>query len=343
MKRHTVRLASLAAIAILLIAASAPIAAAASATGLADAPEAQSLLVLSGLQRIRFASDATSAVVSGDLAANSTARYILRAGAGQLMDVGLSAPDGVSLYVTTADGRALARLTGSSTAFRGILPRTGDYILRVTSGAAPASYSLNVMIPQRVSFRTGTTSATLTAHVDAHQSLDYILRARAGQLLDISVTPDNSVQLILYGVDGSVLRSGMGEGASFRGPLPLSEDYIATVRAGDQGITFTMTATIPQRINFQPGAFSGSVRGSLRSSQTQYYVLRAAQDQTMTVKVTPDNAVQLIIYGADGAVLKSGMGGGASFTGKLPSTQDYILALRAGPTPAAYTLQVTIR
>ncbi|HEX7974685.1 MAG TPA: hypothetical protein VF498_09775, partial [Anaerolineales bacterium] len=165
----------------------------------------------------------------------------------------------------------------------------------------------------------------------------------AGQLLDISVTPDNSVQLILYGVDGSVLRSGMGEGASFRGPLPLSEDYIATVRAGDQGITFTMTATIPQRINFQPGAFSGSVRGSLRSSQTQYYVLRAAQDQTMTVKVTPDNAVQLIIYGADGAVLKSGMGGGASFTGKLPSTQDYILALRAGPTPAAYTLQVTIR
>ncbi|HEX7973771.1 MAG TPA: hypothetical protein VF498_05125, partial [Anaerolineales bacterium] len=148
MKRHTVRLASLAAIAILLIAASAPIAAAASATGLADAPEAQSLRVVSGLQRIRFASDATSAVVSGDLAANSTARYILRAGAGQLMDVGLSAPDGVSLYVTTADGRALARLTGSSTAFRGILPRTGDYILRVTSGAAPASYSLNVMIPQ---------------------------------------------------------------------------------------------------------------------------------------------------------------------------------------------------
>jgi hypothetical protein len=41
--------------------------------------------------------------------------------------------------------------------------------------------------------------------------------------------------------------------------------------------------------------------------------------------------------------LRSGMGEGASFTGVLPSTQDYILVVRAGPNPVSYTLRVTIQ
>lgn len=344
MKRLLIRLTSLAAIAILLISASAPLAAAASAASPTEAASAQSLLAVSALKRIRFASGATSAVASGSLAASSTDRYILRAAAGQLMDVDLSAPDGVTLAVRTTGGRALAALTGGSTAFRGYLPYSGDYLLVVTGGASTASYSLSVIIPERISFRPGATSATLTAHLAAQQSLDTILRAQAGQLMDISVTPDSSVQLILFGVDGSVLRSGMGEGSSWRGTLPLSEDYIATVRAGDQPVTITMTVTIPQRINFQPGSFSGSVRSFLRSSQTKDYVLRAAQGQTMTVKVTSGQALQLIIYGEDGTVLRSGMGEGSSWSGTLPSSQDYIVSVRAGPdTWAFYTLQVTIR
>ena len=46
---------------------------------------------------------------------------------------------------------------------------------------------------------------------------------------------------------------------------------------------------------------------------------------------------------ADGTVLKSGMGEGTSFNGVLPSTQDYILVVRAGAANAAFTLGVTIK
>ena len=59
----------------------------------------------SSLKRIRFARGATSAEVNGELLANSTARYVLRADARQLMDVTLSAPAGVSLKVTSTSGR----------------------------------------------------------------------------------------------------------------------------------------------------------------------------------------------------------------------------------------------
>jgi hypothetical protein len=292
--------------------------------------------------RIRFDRGATSAIVSGNLAANSSVRYVLWARAGQLMEVLLSPTEGARLSITTSSGRALTPLTGSSIGFRGYLPRSGDYWIEVKAGSQTVSYSLNITIPQRISFNAGATSATLAGQLTAHKGLDYILRAQAGQLLDIEITPANSVQLVIYGVDGTVLRSGMGEGSSFRGELPSSQDYLVSVRAGPQEVSYSMRVAIPRRISFQRGAISGTEYGRLSASKSQYYVLRALKNQTMQVEITPAEGMQLVIYGADGTVLKSGMGEGASFKGQLPSTQDYVLLLTAGTQPVRYTLRVTI-
>jgi len=295
------------------------------------------------LTRISFVAGGTSAVVSGDLAAKSSVRYVLRALANQLMDVTLTAPAGASLVVTTAFGRVLPAVTISSTSFRGYLPRNGDYIIEVRSDSQALSYSVNVSIPERVSFARGATSAALTGKVSAHQSHDYILRARAGQVLEINVAPENGLQLIIFGVDGTVLRSGMGEGSSFRGELPLSQDYIVTVRAGEVDVSYTMDVIIPARISFARGAVSASLNGWVKANGSQYYVLRALKDQTMKVDVTSARAVQLIIYGVDGVVLKSATSAGTSFSGVLPGTQDYIVAVKAGATAAYFTLKVTIK
>ena len=63
----------------------------------------------------------------------------------------------------------------------------------------------------------------------------------------------------------------------------------------------------------------------------------------MSVNATPEGLVRLIIYGADGTVLMSGMGEGASFSGTLPSDQDYIVAVEAGPQAVAYNLEMSIQ
>ncbi len=305
-------------------------------------------LTSSNITRIRFARGATSAVVSGNLPANATARYVLRAGVGQLMDVSLSAPEGVSLKVTASGGRALTPIKGTSgpTGFRGYLPRTGDYTLAVASGSQAVSFSLNVFIPQRIRFDRGATSATLEGHLDAHQGLDYILHARDGQILEINVTPETAdipLQLIIYGVDGTVLRSGMGEGSSFRGVLPENQDYLISVRAADKAADFSMVVIVPQRIRFITGATSASVFTRLPAYHTQYYSLHALEGQTMQVKITPGSSLQLIIYGVDGTVLKSGMGEGSNFSGELPSTQDFILAVKTAARWVSYRLRVTIK
>ena len=200
--------------------------------------------------------------------------------------------------------------------------------------------------PVRVRFASGTTSKTLTAHLNANQALDYIAWAGKGQILEVNAVPSNSsasLQLIIYGVDGTVLRSGMGEGSTFRGELPLSEDYIITVRAGDVATDFTLQVIIPQQIRFASGSYSGSAYTYLATGHTQYYVLSASQGQTMQVALSPTTGLKLAIYGMDGTVLKSANSGGASFSGALPSTQDYFLDVTNTGNPISYKMTVTIK
>ncbi len=321
-----------------------------------------------GLPRIQFEAGATSAVVSGQLEARKAARYVLRAQAGQLLEVSVSSQRRVTLTVYTPGGRALASKVETETSFRGYLPVTGDYVLKVASARRATPFTLTVSIPQRIRFARGATAALLSGNLKAEQGLEYILRAKKGQLLELSVTAPEAtdtdavpLQLVVYGVDGSVLKSGMGEGSTFRGYLPATQDYLVKVRAGNRAVSFNLSVIIPRRIQFAPGEISAQVRGSLASNQTQYFVLRASRNQILRARVRSDRPVQLIVYGVDGVVLKSSAGQSAlpgygtddveveaalpeviRFSGKLPKSQDYIVAVQAGAAATTYRLRVTI-
>ena len=220
--------------------------------------------------------------------------------------------------MTTLAGTSLTSLsgTGSTTGFRGYLPRTGNYLLTISAGSKAVSYSMDVSIPQRISFKWGTTSDTLTGSLKAHQSHDYILRAGAGQWMEINITPDvaeNSPQIIVYGVDGTVLQSGMGEATNFKGLLPLSQDYFVTVRAGEKDVAFSMNVIIPRRLGFTSGTSTASFSSWLAAGQSQYYVLKGDKGQTLQLTATPGASLGLEIKGADGTTFNSGSIVGGSF------------------------------
>jgi hypothetical protein len=204
------------------------------------------------------------------------------------------------------------------------------------------SYQLQVMIPVRISFAAGATSAVVEGELAAAQTRSYVLNIAAGQLLEVSVSPPDSVRLVVYGADGTVLKSGMGGGSFFRGTVPSTQDYIVDVGPGTGAVSYSMSVIIPVRISFAAGATSATVEGNLAARETRHYVLRASGGQTMEVNASPAGKVRLIIYGADGTVLMSHMGEGASFSGTLPSDQDYIVAVETGPEAASYSLEVSI-
>lgn len=99
--------------------------------------------------------------------------------------------------------------------------------------------------PLRIRFASGGTSAALTGTIPASLSQSFILGAAKGQTLNVTATPQDKLQLTIYGVDGTVLRSGMGEGASYTGVLPSTQDYILTLKSTNQGQAFTLNVSIP--------------------------------------------------------------------------------------------------
>ncbi len=97
------------------------------------------------------------------------------------------------------------------------------------------------------------------------------------------------------------------------------------------------------RIQFATGGTSAAVNGNLEAAQTLTYVLKASASQTMNVKVSSPNAdVYLGVAGADGTVLLGSQSQDTTFSGTLPSTQDYYLSLTASGGATSYTLTVEI-
>lgn len=292
--------------------------------------------------RIQFASGATSALFAGSVAANGIVRYVLRASAGQLLELDLAAPENaVRMQVWGADGDVLMSGAAAATGYRGVLRSTQDYYIAVIGNTA-APYSLFVRIPERISFPPGGTSALREGSLVPGDSHAYALNAAAGQWMDVTLSaPSGSARLVIYGLDGTVLVSGMGDQTMFRGILPTSQDYIIIVHA-NATISYSLNVVIPERIVFSAGAVSATRTGSLAAGGSHDYVLGARAGQTMEVHVSaPAGSIRLVIWGVDGTVLRSGMGEGADFVGTLPATQDYFIRVDANQA-IQYTIEVRI-
>jgi hypothetical protein len=310
-----------------------------------------------GALRIQFASGATSASVQGNLPANGSQQYLVRVAAGQLMQVDVTPQQNMQMSVKGVDGTVLK--SGSGVAFfRGDVPSSQDYVITLTGGNAATNYTLTVTIPVRISFAAGATSATVPGNLAANTTGNYVVKAQAGQTMTIdTTTTQGQIVVIVYGADGAVLQSDHAGAAGFSGTLPTTQDYLIDIRSvGQAAALFSMTVTIPplssggtppsgaQRIQFAAGATSAVVQGSLPISSIAHYVIRAEAGQTMTIQTsTTQGQVIVIVYGADGNVLQSDHATSPTFSGSLPTTQDYFIDVESGPNSAAqYSMTVTI-
>ena len=222
-------------------------------------------------------------------------------------------------------------------------------------GGAPTS--VPQAQPMRIVFPAGGVSALEQGTLGGSQSYSYVVRALAGQTMSVNLRAmQGQALIIIWGADGSVLISDHAEATSWSGVLPSTQDYYIDVRsAPDMFTTYRLEVTIPpltsqppepqaKSIIFQPGSDSALVEDSVGAYQLARYTVRALGGQTMSVNLT---AVQgqaiLIIWGTDGNVLISDHAGATSWSGVLPSTQDYIIDVRSVTNTATdFWLQVVI-
>lgn len=294
-------------------------------------------------QRLSFAPNATQIGLDSSYPATGEQYYVLRASEGQLMDLQLMTPaSSAMLAIYGVDGAVLKLAAVGGPFFRGTLPATQDYIVRV-AGPPAAPYSLSVLIPQRIAFATGATSAVVEGDLAPQESRAYVVHIAAGQTLDVrAVVPPESVRLVIYGVDGDVLRSGMAGTPDYRGQVRSTQDYVISVSAAQQ-VHYVMTVIIPVRITFQPGAISGTVQGVVQVGATNSYLVGASAGQAMSVTLTSPVGLLLGIEGNNGTLLKAPNSVGLAWQGVLPTTQDYWINVLSAGVAGTYHLQVVIQ
>ncbi len=201
----------------------------------------------------------------------------------------------------------------------------------------------------RIRFQTGATSATVSGQLGPHGSRVYVLRASAGQLMEVNVASlASGLSFAIWGEDGTVLKLHAEDRAEC--VLPSAQDYYVGVYAGEQATRYDLSVMISAlgsseltRIEFAPGASSAVTEGSLEPGTCAYYVLRALQGQRMEVQVSPGEVVGLEMLGQDGSLWSSGPAG-ILIVEQLPRTGDYYLTL-CTPSwipPTRYTMDVAI-
>jgi len=81
---------------------------------------------------------------------------------------------------------------------------------------------------ERVQFAKGANSATIEGRIQGDMTIDYVLGARKGQSMNVSMATDNGANyfnIIAPGKENEAMFVGSSSGNQFEGTLPASGDY----------------------------------------------------------------------------------------------------------------------
>jgi hypothetical protein len=203
---------------------------------------------------------------------------------------------------------------------------------------------------QRIRFGVGATGYSFTPDLVQGWPLAFLLGITTGQQLDVST--QGNVTLALLDPQDNLVAPLAASASGWQFAIPQTGDYtIVLLGSGTVPISIRIPPLgqaggldTPQRISFAPGGTSASVQGTTATPGLDRFVIRALGGQKMMVSVSATlGPVILIIYGADGNVLISDHAGATTWSGLLPTTQDYFVDTRSvGDATVDFTLQVTI-
>jgi hypothetical protein len=279
-------------------------------------------------ERIEFEPGTDNAIREGEVDSGNSDRWILRAAAGQKMDLSIDSVDDNVAFAVFAPDRTLLATVTDDTFWTGTLPASGDYSVEVASLGGGAFYRMKVWIDaefidplgsvQRMSFAPGTSSGTASGAVVRASEDWWFLGAAAGQTMQVDVTSlEANSTFDVYAPDGTLL-TAPDDRTTWSWQLPQSGDYVVVVTPTRGNSTYTITVRItggntpaqqpqPQqsppptqaptqsppssttrRISFAPGTDNLAVEDSIANGETHIWLVGAAEGQTLAVFLESD-------------------------------------------------------
>ena len=225
----------------------------------------------------------------------------------------------------------------------------------LASGGHHASTAID---QARIEFAPGTDNATREGNVGDGLTDRWVLDARAGQTFAITIdSADNNTVFSVFApgwVPLANVAATQAEANTFwTGVLPSDGDYSVEVTSTGGAAYYQLKVWIDaghmdplglvQRISFEPGASSGSGRGSVIRASTDSWLLTAGVGQTMDVQaIAAGGGVTFDVFGPDGRALTA-PDIRSTWTGVLPGAGDYRVAVSplAGNTEYEVIVSIT--
>ena len=125
----------------------------------------------------------------------------------------------------------------------------GSFLLCLFAPVAASAQGGGKAEPNRVEFKRGTTSTTISGVVRGDEEAEYVLAARQGQKLTVKLTstPVKSSVFQILGPDNDTLGLEYDANFDYSGVLPKTGDYFITVKRPTQAkgtSRYRMTVTI---------------------------------------------------------------------------------------------------
>ena len=182
----------------------------------------------------------------------------------------------------------------------------------------------------RITFLNGASVGVVSAPIAPDERQAYVLDAFKNQPMFVYVaSANNDVTVSIEADDGTVILRPSEQKISWQGTLPNTGDYYLTVHGGAYIENFTLTVTVPWRLQFATGEDSITLGGKTTAGYSVSYTVYAIKGQTMKVHLDQmSSKASLSVYGfTDGNRYLSSDAGQRGYQFLLPATQDYIVVV----------------
>jgi hypothetical protein len=162
--------------------------------------------------------------------------------------------------------------------------------------------------------------------IQSGQIITYTLEAGQSQpMILIMNSPNNDVTLGVFEPNGNMLLNPANQWTRWQGLLPQTEQYKIQVIGGATAENYTLTAKVPQLVNFATGSSSISLNGTTVNGYVFSYASAQSQpDHDGDPQRTLQHGLYRYLRPCQRYYLEPGSQSN-SWTGVLSQTQDYMI------------------
>ena len=314
---------------------------------------------------VSFASGATSASLTGTTVNGYLFSYSLNCAAGQTLTATLAQPTSTAtLDIYGLSSGTLVDASAGYNSWSGMLPQTQDYIIEVIpTNNQVVNFNLavscvgtpgNAYVPSaptgnnpttggQLYFLPAETMSVVQGSIAPGQVVTYSVQAKQYQALMLILgSPNGDAVLGVLDPNGNQLLDPANQYTYWQWQLPMTGLYTIKVVGGITSERFTLTTKVAPVITFPADGksttiYATTVRGLLKS-----YAFRLSTGVVMTVSLNvPASVAYLDIFGVQSGSILNASDRATTWTGTIPSTQEYVIEVIPGGTMSAYALKIS--